>query len=329
MPQVYRICIRGRGTHVYTIEHINLSTETPDIPRTAITVSGHRRGPVTRSVTCALTASQPNPSKANPATASKGPQVAPNTEPLNLADIATTSKPLYLATTSTMSPQAPKSAKDDVSQFEQELSAEYPLTTIGTISTLVSSPPPTLVIKESWPYEDHAALEPQMFLDIKGKHGAPDIAGAITYSEELRPFTNLKDFKKCTDFPSVYSTDTPCPQSESRVLVCMLCATQSTSLITIVDQHRKLIRTLLDGMIGLFLYHHFLSFHPFSYYSFIHHDAGHMHLFLAGYLHRDVTIGNILVRHNIKKRTEALRENNCDALCSRECVFFYITSNTS
>jgi Fungal protein kinase len=205
-----RICIRGRGTHVYSVQHLNLPHTTHHLPHTAITVNSQRRGPVTRSATRALTGSQP----------------IQNTQPLNLTN----------------------STRD--STFESNLSASHP--PMDFESTFISSAPHTLVIKESWPYEDRAALEPQMFRDIQGQHGAPDVAGAISYSSQL-PFIELKDLCQCTDFPAVYSTPGACPKPESRILVRMVCATLGNSLMTIADQPGNLVKALIDGMIGLFI----------------------------------------------------------------------------
>jgi hypothetical protein len=94
-----------------------------------------------------------------------------------------------------------------------------------------------------------------MFLAVQGQHGTPDITGAVTYPHQLRFFTGLTDFCKCTDFPAVYSTfEGPCPQPESRVLICMLGATQDTGLMTIADQPHQLVKALIDCIIG--------NFHP-------------------------------------------------------------------
>ena len=47
---------------------------------------------------------------------------------------------------------------------------------------------------------------------------------------------------------------------------------------------------------------------------FLTADAGHMELFLAGDLHRDVTIGNVLTRAEAQERTAEMMENNKSCL---------------
>ena len=50
-------------------------------------------------------------------------------------------------------------------------------------------------------------------------------------------------------------------------------------------------------------------------------DAGHMHLFQKGYLHQDVSIGNVLVQFEREERSREMQERNDQVLTSQRLAY--------
>jgi len=159
-----------------------------------------------------------------------------------------------------------------------------------------------VVLKESWPLLDRAMIETEMFQAVQDRHGIPVVVGAVSYPHMMDMFTGLMDLKVCDDFLEVYSDPKMPLEIERRALVRMICSTRGMSVMGIANNPQRLVKALIDSMIGKFLETCLAD-------VFIA-DAGHLQLFWEGYLHRDVTIGNVLVRHNPQERSMNMRLKN-------------------
>ena len=162
--------------------------------------------------------------------------------------------PLHPSADPTLAPQPFNSPNNNnLAKLDAAILKETPLLRPGTISTLSSHLVIPVVVKKSWPLRDRAHLEPEMFLAVKGRHGIPDVHGDVSNLEILSCFTQLKDFRKCIDFKVVYSDPVgACLLPELCGLVRMACGTQGTSLANIADQPAKVVKALIDSMIGRF-----------------------------------------------------------------------------
>jgi hypothetical protein len=110
-----------------------------------------------------------------------------------------------------------------------------------------------VIVKESWPYQDRATLEADMFQETQGRHGIPDVVCAVNYSNILNQFADLKNLGPCNDFAEVRTDEGHDLKPERRALVRMICSTQGRVLLHIVDKPKRLVKAMIDAMIGTFL----------------------------------------------------------------------------
>jgi hypothetical protein len=110
-----------------------------------------------------------------------------------------------------------------------------------------------VVVKESWPSQDGAMLETEMFKATQGGHGIPDVFGAVNYSDILNQFADLKNLEPCNDFPEVPTEEGGKLTPERRALVRMIFSPGGRNLGHIVDKPKSLVKAIIDAMIGTFL----------------------------------------------------------------------------
>jgi hypothetical protein len=96
-------------------------------------------------------------------------------------------------------------------------------------------------------------LETNMFTDVQGAHGVPVVIGSVSYPTTLNVFTGLRDLGLCGDFKEVYSDREKRPETVSRALVRMICGTQGTSLRRLAHEPKRVVKVVLDAMIGMIL----------------------------------------------------------------------------
>jgi len=267
-----RICIRGRATHVYCalalpdwpqddagssqditavtqgLVELNISFKPYPIPERAITVHGVRKGRVTRSTTGSLPALRDNTNPPVTASYPKKPQTSTNIK---------SSKKLKLSpmqASPEASPANPTSKSVELSEFDRAILEELPA--IGPdvnwpkLSADWTDP---VVLKESWPLLERAMIETEMFQAVQGRHGIPDVVGAVSYPRMMDMFTGLMDLKVCDDFLEVYSDSKIPLELERRALVRMICSTRGMSVMGIANNPQRLVKALIDSMIGKFL----------------------------------------------------------------------------
>jgi Fungal protein kinase len=141
-----------------------------------------------------------------------------------------------------------------VLQYDAGILEESPAVRDGTTwPKLSTNSMACLVLKESWPYSDRAMLETNMFADVQGAHGIPVVIGSVNYPTTLNVFTGLRDLALCGDFKEVYSDREKRPETVSRALVRMICGTQGTSLRRLAHEPKRVVKVILDAMIGMIL----------------------------------------------------------------------------
>ncbi|KAJ7577406.1 hypothetical protein C8J56DRAFT_1061062 [Mycena floridula] len=151
-------------------------------------------------------------------------------------------------------------------------------------SLLSTSPPPSLIVKMSLPVlrPGEVPIEPEMFEAVQGMHGIPEIIGhkLINTSKRMERFTNHRSFKASSDWTSAYSSLDGELSVENRHFLLIFLGTEGISLYDEKDPV-KIVYALVDGMIG------------------------HLNLYLKNFLHRDPSVGNILMLKSVQKRSAA------------------------
>lgn len=141
------------------------------------------------------------------------------------------------------------------------------------------------IVKDSWPLAGREHHEGQMFEAAMGDFGLPVIIGSYVVNGG-RDDMNLPNNAKYWD---VFNTgESPEPVPESRKHVRTLIKTEGVSLLSSKGP-KELLQSVCHAILGkspsVFLTS-FLIEEPLS--------LGHWNLFKRGWLHRDVSIGNVL-----------------------------------
>ncbi|KAH7906005.1 hypothetical protein BJ138DRAFT_1016877, partial [Hygrophoropsis aurantiaca] len=129
------------------------------------------------------------------------------------------------------------------------------------------SPPASLILKDSWPLE--RCVEAEMFSSFKGSFGVPSIHTSYTVEEDGKIQTTEKMVPDDAEFWNIFRDDSHGHQREVR------------NHQRILSRHKGARLDSAPGPRQLFE-------------SLIHSLLGHWNLFKGGWLHRDVSIGNIL-----------------------------------
>ena len=157
----------------------------------------------------------------------------------------------------------------------------------------VDEAPSSTIIKGSWQVEEQEKIEANVYNDLNGAFGMPDCLYCIQGSNrEASSWSNnawlphsKEDIPKC--FWRVGSKTQP-EDMERRYLVLTCLATEGKQC-TEVKQAKDLVEHLVHSALGAASFSRALDLFP-AYYN----PLGWWSVFNAGYLHRDVSIGNIL-----------------------------------
>ncbi|PBK71719.1 hypothetical protein ARMSODRAFT_786975 [Armillaria solidipes] len=139
------------------------------------------------------------------------------------------------------------------------------------------------VLKMSYYLQEDSDVQKEIFRSTAGQHGIPDILPILELKHGLGIFHRLTCIS-CPDISSATSGKHDV-DIEDRVELISIFLDNGRSLLGPDLTTRGWIKCLVDGILGCF------------------------HLFLAGYLHRDISIGNVLRRREPQNRTK-LRNNN-------------------
>ncbi|KAK0437007.1 hypothetical protein EV421DRAFT_2038399 [Armillaria borealis] len=168
------------------------------------------------------------------------------------------------------------------------------------------------VLKMSYYLQEDSDVQKEIFRSTAGQHGIPDVLPILELNHGLGIFRGLTSIS-CPDISSATSGQHDV-EIEDRVEMISIFLDNGQSLLGPDLTIRSWIKCLMDGILGCF------------------------HLFLAGYLHRDISIGNVLRRREPQNRVK-LRNNNhphlqtdCFAFMNNvldSCSGFLIDSDTA
>lgn len=154
--------------------------------------------------------------------------------------------------------------------------------------------PSSAIIKGSWQVEERETIEANVYDALKGAFGTPDCLYCVQgHNRRARSWSNivwLPDTKK--DIPERFwrvGSKTQPEDVERRYFVLTSLATEGEHY-TEVKQAKNLVEFLVHSVLGASSFSRALDF-----LSVYYDPLGWWSVFNAGYLHRDVSIGNILV----------------------------------
>lgn len=138
-------------------------------------------------------------------------------------------------------------------------------------SAPINGSPSHLILKDSWPLTSRAT-EGEMFMSVKGRFGVPDVLdsnkvmGGDERNEDNTTSLLPDDFEACNIWPKISSSS----EVEHRIHMRIIIKTHGRPL-TDAKGPRELVLGVLHAMLG------------------------HWVLFTAGWLHRDASIGNVML----------------------------------
>ncbi|KAK0463090.1 uncharacterized protein EV420DRAFT_1639176 [Desarmillaria tabescens] len=149
------------------------------------------------------------------------------------------------------------------------------------------------ILKMGYCLQEDSDVQKEIFHCTAGQHGIPDVLPIMELKHGLGIFRGLT-CSSCPDFasfPGQFKIEV-----EDRVELISICLDNGQSLLGEDLTMRGWIRCLIDGIVGCF------------------------HLFLSGYLHRDISIGNVLCRR-VPQSRDKLRDNNHPHLRTERFAF--------
>ncbi|KZV81753.1 hypothetical protein EXIGLDRAFT_844363 [Exidia glandulosa HHB12029] len=142
------------------------------------------------------------------------------------------------------------------------------------------------VIKEAWVVYERFQVEAKVLDIVRGSYALPDIAGYTTVPhpgmERLAHFSKERlasESWRCGLWSEVYSGERTQPRFTPRVHVLIFYKTVGNDLASIIGNAMAVAYVIKDVIIALYI------------------------LFVKGFLHRDISAGNILALPNVKTHT--------------------------
>ena len=148
--------------------------------------------------------------------------------------------------------------------------------------------PVRLIMKDSWPLASRADNEGEMFLAVNGQFGVPEIIAsyAVTAQHSNDPDDTSKLLPPKSEVWDVWSLGVA-NAVEDRRHMRIIIKTHGRPL-TDAKGPKELVTGVLHAMLGMFR-------HKPSIINIDHSSIGHWALFDAGWLHRDISIGNVML----------------------------------
>lgn len=155
--------------------------------------------------------------------------------------------------------------------------------------------PDNFILKDSWPLVGRDC-EAQMFGEVKGDFGVPSVITSYFVNEGKEMTTDM-DMPEDAKYWDIFNLKPKlAPKPELRRHMRTLFDTEGVPLSTL-KAPKELLRTVCHAILGknpsAFLIS-FLTEEPLS--------PGHWNLFKKGWLHRDVSIGNVMRLKTPEKR---------------------------
>ncbi|KZV79874.1 hypothetical protein EXIGLDRAFT_756657 [Exidia glandulosa HHB12029] len=278
----HRIHVVGRATHVYLasrgITASDSSRGRDSSPSDAETALNEKLAtPIPRRV---LTQRPTTRATA----AARGPHAARDSAaalPLPASQVSPTVRSSMSTSPQTLANPSPANSTADWSSLCSESKV---------IILKPNAPLPALVIKDAWVIYERLQIEVAVLEQISGQFGCPELAGYATVAhpgmERLDRFLDSGAQSsaewRCRFWDEVYSSVTSVPIFSPRVHRLIFYKTIGVSLELIAKNPAAVIHAMKDCVIALYI------------------------LLLAGYLHRDVAVGNILAL--LKPKTWDLKD---------------------
>ena len=152
--------------------------------------------------------------------------------------------------------------------------------------------PSSTIIKGSWQVEERKNIEADVYNALNGAFGTPDCLYCIQGSDrEASSWSNKVWLPSKEDIPKHFWKvgSKPQPQDVERRYLVLTCLATEGEQCTEAKQAKDLVENLVHSALGAASFSRALDLSP-TYYD----PLGWWSVFNAGYLHRDVSIGNVL-----------------------------------